>query len=55
MTQAAQAKYDATSKRIEAQHEEALLKLDELDRKIEAFIARWAPSANVEPIAQGRG
>ncbi|MBQ9812755.1 MAG: hypothetical protein IJM54_05530 [Thermoguttaceae bacterium] len=46
-TQATEAKYDAASKRIESQHDELLVKLDELDKRIEAVLAQWTSTENV--------
>lgn len=40
-TQTSQANYETTTKRIEAQHEDLLQKLDELDKQIQSVLSIW--------------
>lgn len=43
-----QAQTDDLMVRLDAQHDELLLRIDELDRKIAATLAEWAAEAEAE-------
>ncbi len=46
-----QAQTDDTMVRLDAQHDELLRRIDELDRKIAATLAEWAAEAEADDAA----
>ena len=48
MKQASLSQYDATAKKIEAQHEELLRKLDELNERIQSVLSEWTQNAQTD-------
>lgn len=50
-TQTSQAKYEATARRIESQHEELLQRLDELEKRVQDALAEWANVADGEGVS----